>query len=161
MIKVYIGLGSNLNDPESQLKKAIIALEIVPSTSVVKVSSFYKSKPVGPQDQPDYINAVVELDTELSVHVLLDYLHGIENEQGREREIKWGARTLDLDILLFGEEIIQDQRLVIPHVEMHKRGFVLVPLDEISPDCKIPGIGAVSSLLQQINTDDLVKLNQE
>ena len=161
MIKVYIGLGSNLDDPQYQLKKAIISLGIVPSTSVVKTSSFYKSKPIGPQDQPDYINAVVELATELSAHVLLDYLRGIENEHGREREIKWGARTLDLDILLFGDEIIQDDHLVIPHVEMHKRGFVLLPLDEISPDCMIPGFGAVSSLLQQINTDDLVKLTQE
>ncbi len=158
MIKVYIGLGSNLNDPQSQLKKAITSLDMVPSTSVVRTSSFYRSKPVGPQDQPDYINAVVELATELSAHVLLSYLQSIENEHGREREIKWGARTLDLDILLFGDEIIQDDHLGIPHVEMHKRGFVLLPLDEISPDCMIPGIGAVSSLLQQINTDDLVKL---
>ena len=159
MIKVYIGLGSNLNDPQSQLKKAIISLEMVPSTTVVRTSSFYKSKPVGPQDQPDYINAVVELDTELSAQVLMDYLQGIENKQGRVRKQKWGPRTLDLDILLFSEEIIQDDRLVIPHVEMHKRGFVLLPLAEISPDCMIPGIGAVSSLLRQINTDDLVKLN--
>ncbi len=159
MIKVYIGLGSNLNDPQAQLKKAIISLDMVTSTSVVRTSSFYRSKPVGPQDQPDYINAVVELATELSAHVLLSYLQSIENEHGREREIKWGARTLDLDILLFGDEIIQDDHLGIPHVEMYKRGFVLLPLDEISPDCMIPGIGAVSSLLRQINTDDLVKLN--
>ena len=158
MIKVYIGLGSNLDDPQSQLKKAIIALEMVPSTSVVKTSSFYRSKPVGPQDQPDYINAVVELDTELSAPVLLDYLQAIENEQGRERKIKWGARTLDLDILLFGDEIINDDRLQIPHVEMQNRGFVLLPLNEILPDCMIPGVGSVSSLLQQDNADDLVKL---
>ena len=158
MIKVYIGLGSNLDDPQSQLKKAIIAMEMVPSTSVVKTSSFYRSKPVGPQDQPDYINAVVELDTELSASVLLDYLQGIENEQGRERKIKWGARTLDLDILLFGDEIINDVRLQIPHVEMQNRGFVLLPLNEIFPDCIIPGVGAVSSLLQEDKADDLVKL---
>ena len=158
MIKAYIGLGSNLDDPQSQLKKAIIAMEMVPSTSVVKTSSFYRSKPVGPQDQPDYINAVVELDTELSAPVLLDYLQAIENEQGRERKIKWGARTLDLDILLFGDEIINDDSLQVPHVEMHNRGFVLLPLNEISPDCVIPGLGAVSSLLQKNNADDLVKL---
>ena len=158
MIKAYIGLGSNLDDPQSQLKKAIISLEMVPSTSVVKTSSFYRSKPVGPQDQPDYINAVVELDTELSASVLLDYLQAIENEQGRERKIKWGARTLDLDILLFGDEIINDDRLQVPHVEMHHRGFVLLPLNEIFSDCMIPGVGAVSSLLQEDDTDDLVKL---
>ena len=158
MIKVYIGLGSNLGDPQSQLKKAIIAMNKVPSTSVVKTSSFYKSKPVGPQDQPDYINAVVELDTELSASVLLDYLQAIENEQGRERKIKWGARTLDLDILLFGNEIINNDRLQVPHVEMHNRGFVLLPLNEILPDCMIPGVGAVSSLLQEDSINDLVKL---
>ncbi len=158
MIKVYIGLGSNLGDPQSQLKKAIIAMNMVPSTSVVKTSSFYRSKPVGPQDQPDYINAVVELDTELSAPVLLDYLQDIENEQGRERKIKWGARTLDLDILLFGDEIINNDRLQVPHVEMHNRGFVLLPLNEIIPDCMIPGVGAVSSLLQEDSINDLVKL---
>ncbi len=158
MIKVYIGLGSNLGDPQSQLKKAIIAMNMVPSTSVVKTSSFYRSKPVGPHDQPDYINAVVELDTELSAPVLLDYLQDIENEQGRERKIKWGARTLDLDILLFGDEIINSDRLQVPHVEMHNRGFVLLPLNEIFPDCMIPGVGAVSSLLQEDSINDLVKL---
>jgi len=158
MVKAYIGLGSNLNDPQSQLKKAIISLEMVPSTTVVRTSSFYKSKPVGPQDQPDYINAVVELDTELSAQVLMDYLQGIENEQGRVREQKWGPRTLDLVILLYGDEIIQGDHLEIPHVEMHKRGFVLVPLDEISPDCVIPGVGSVQTLLQQVNTDDLMVL---
>ena len=85
MIKVYIGLGSNLNDPQSQLKNAIISLEMVPSTSVIRTSSFYRSKPVGPQDQPDYINAVVELDTELSAHDLLSYLQILEHEHGLER----------------------------------------------------------------------------
>ncbi|RKZ47242.1 MAG: 2-amino-4-hydroxy-6-hydroxymethyldihydropteridine diphosphokinase [Gammaproteobacteria bacterium] len=158
MIKVYIGLGSNLDDPQSQLKKAIIAMEMVPSTSVAKTSSFYRSKPVGPQDQPNYVNAVVELDTELSASVLLDYLQAIENDQGRERKVKWGARTLDLDILLFGDEIINDDRLQIPHVEMQNRGFVLLPLNEIFSDCIIPGVGSVSSLLQQDNADDLIKL---
>ena len=158
MIKVYIGLGSNLNDPQAQLKKATVALGTIPSSSVVKTSSFYKSKPVGPQDQPDYINAVVELATGLSAPVLLDYLQGIENEHGRQREQRWGARTLDLDILLFGEEVIHDDRLVVPHVEMHKRGFVLFPLEEIAPDCVIPDIGSVHALLQQVNTDDMVKL---
>ncbi len=158
MIKVYIGLGSNLDDPQTQLKEAIISLEMIPSSSVVKTSSFYKSKPVGPQDQPDYINAVVELDTELSAQVLMDYLQGIENKQGRVRKQKWGPRTLDLDILLYGDEIIQGDSLEIPHVEMHKRGFVLLPLDEISPDCIIPGVGSVQTLLKKMNTDDLMVL---
>ncbi len=158
MVKAYIGLGSNLNDPQSQLKKAIISMEMIPSSSVKKTSFFYKSKPVGLQDQPDYINAVAALDTELSALVLLDYLQAIENDQGRERKIKWGARTLDLDILLFGNEIINDDRLQVPHVEMYKRRFVLLPLNEIFSDCIIPGVGAISSLLQENNIDDPVKL---
>ncbi len=158
MISVYIGLGSNLNDPRTQLKKAIVSMEMVPSTTVVKTSSFYRSKPVGPQDQPDYINAVAELNTELSATVLLDYLQAIENDQGRVRQEKWGARTLDLDILLYGDENIDDDRLQVPHVEMHKRGFVLIPLQEIAPECVIPGIGAISSLLQQVDANDLTKL---
>ncbi len=157
--KVYIGLGSNLNDPQSQLKKAIISLEIVPVTTVAKISSFYRSKPLGPQDQADYINAVVELATELSALVLLDYLQGIENEHGRKREIRWGARTLDLDILLFGDEIIKNDRLQVPHVEMQYRGFVLLPLNEIAPECVIPCVDSVSSLLQEVNIKDLVKLS--
>lgn len=160
MINVYIGLGSNLGDPQAQLKKAIISIEMIPSTHVVKTSSFYSSQPVGPQDQPDYVNAVVELETELSAHVLLDYLQGIENEQGRMREKKWGARTLDLDILLYGDESIQDDRLHIPHVEMSQRGFVLFPLSEISPDCVVPGVDTVQSLLQQVDTSDLLKLTE-
>lgn len=159
MIRVYIGLGSNLDDPRTQLKKAIVSMEMVPSTCVVKTSSFYRSKPVGPQDQPDYINAVVELNTELSAVVLLDYLQAIENEQGRVREQKWGPRTLDLDILLYGDETIDDDRLQVPHVEMHKRGFVLIPLQEVAPECVIPGIGAVNSLLQQVDANDLTKLS--
>ena len=158
MVKVYIGLGSNLDDPQSQLKRAIIELGMIPSSSITKTSSFYESKPVGPKDQPDYINAVVELDTELTAVVLLDYLQGIENEHGRVRGQKWGARTLDLDILLFGEKIIHDDRLTVPHVEMHKRGFVLFPLDEIAPDCVIPNVGTVNSLLRQVNNLDLAKL---
>ena len=88
----------------------------------------------------------------------MDYLQRIENEQGRVREQKWGPRTLDLDILLYGDEIIQGDHLEVPHFEMHKRGFVLLPLDEISPDCVIPGVGSVQTLLQQVNTDDLVVL---
>ena len=131
---------------------------MVRSTSWVKNAALYRSKPVGPQDQPNYINAVVELDTELAASVLLDYLQVIENEQGRERKIKWGARTLDLDILLFGDEISNDGRLQVPHVEMHNRGFVLLPLNEIISDCVIPGVGAVSSLLKEYNASDLVKL---
>lgn len=158
MVKVYIGLGSNLNDPQYQLKKAIIALEMIPSTAVLRTSSFYRSNPVGSQDQPDYINAVVALNTELSASVLLDYLQAIENEQGRMRKIKWGARTLDLDILLFGDAIINDARLQVPHVEMQNRGFVLLPLNEIASDCMIPNVGSVDSLLQKNNTSDLVKL---
>lgn len=136
-----------------------MALAALPMTSIKQASSFYSSKPVGPQDQPDYINAVVELDTELSAYILLDHLQCIEDQQRRVRHSRWAARTLDLDILLYGNEIIRDERLNIPHVEMHLRGFVLLPLYEIAPDCIVPGQQKVAVLLAQVDVGDLEKLN--
>ena len=111
MITAYIALGSNLNTPVEQLHAALKAISQLPNTHLVTTSSFYKSKPLGPQDQPDYVNAVAKIKTELSPLALLDELQRIENEQGRVRLRRWGERTLDLDILLYGNEIIQNERL--------------------------------------------------
>ena len=108
MITAYIALGSNLNTPVEQLHSALNAISQLPNTHLVTASSFYKSKPLGPQDQPDYVNAVAKIKTELSPLALLDELQRIENEQGRVRLRRWGERTLDLDILLYGNEIIQN-----------------------------------------------------
>ena len=160
MTIAFLGLGSNLDSPLDQLFNAVKAIETIPSTSLIQTSSFYKNRPVGPQDQPDFLNAVVSIDTGLTPDKLLDHLQNIELQQGRTRNIRWGARTLDLDILLFGSEIIKSARLVIPHPEMHKRAFVLQPLYEIAPDLVIPGQGPLKKLVQNINPDDLQKLSQ-
>ena len=157
---VYIGLGSNLNDPQAQLRQAIIALKNMPLSTVIKCSSFYLSKPFGSDiDQPDYINAALELATELSPHDLLDFLQGIEAQQQRVRKERWGPRTLDLDILLYDNNTIKDARLSIPHVEMHRRGFVLLPLHEIAPDLEITGLGSVHDLLQKVDICNVKKID--
>lgn len=160
MTIAYIGMGSNLGDPISQLNQGIDTLKGLSLTSVITISSFYKSNPIGPQNQPIYINAVAKIDTGLSAYDLLDSLQDIESRQKRVRKRRWGPRTLDMDILLYGKEIIADERLYIPHIEMHKRGFVLLPLYEIEQDIEIPDIGAVSTLLEQIYTSDMEKLPQ-
>lgn len=157
-IKVYISLGSNLGNPQLQIKQAINLLSTVPNSKVNNISSLYQSKPLGPQYQPDYINAVAELHTELTAHTLLNHLQDIETRQKRIRKERWGPRTLDIDILLYGDQIINDDRLQIPHAEMHKRSFVLLPLNELVTDIEIPKLGSVHNLLQQIDTDDLTKL---
>lgn len=159
MTIAFLGLGSNLESPLNQLVSAVQAIETIPSTSLIQTSSFYKNKPVGPQDQPDFLNAVASIDTGLSPDGLLDYLQDIEVQQGRKRNIHWGARTLDLDILLFGSEVINSTRLVIPHPEMHKRAFVLQPLYEIAPDLVIPGQGPLKNLVRYINTDGMQKIS--
>ena len=126
MERVYIGLGSNLADPLAQLRSALAALAALPQTSLATQSSFYASDPLGPADQPRYVNAVAALDTELAPLELLDALQRIELEQGRMRKAeRWGPRTLDLDILLFGDRLIDDERLKVPHYHMHARPFVL------------------------------------
>lgn len=136
MPTVYIALGSNLDNPLKQLQQAVRSLQNFANGLVV--SPFYGSKPLGPQDQPDYVNAVAKFETELSPLDLLDALQRIENEQGRVRLRRWGERTLDLDILLYGNEKIESDRLTVPHYDMHNREFVIVPLYDIAPDLVLP-----------------------
>ncbi|WP_040976140.1 2-amino-4-hydroxy-6-hydroxymethyldihydropteridine diphosphokinase [Necropsobacter massiliensis] len=138
MKTVYIALGSNLNNPMQQLNTALTAMAALPDSKLSAVSSFYRSSPLGPQDQPDYVNAVAALQTILAPLDLLDQLQRIENQQGRVRLRHWGERTLDLDILLYADEIIQHARLTVPHYDMKKREFVLIPLYEIAPHLVLP-----------------------
>jgi 2-amino-4-hydroxy-6-hydroxymethyldihydropteridine diphosphokinase len=148
MERVFIGLGSNLATPIEQLRSALAALAALPQTDLIAQSSFYSSDPLGPADQPRYVNAVAALDTELSPLALLDALQTIELEQGRTRKAeRWGPRTLDLDILLFGERLLDEPRLTVPHYHMHARAFVLYPLAEIAPDLKLPDGRALIELL--------------
>ena len=160
MTIAYIGLGSNMESPKQQIKSAIKSIAEIPEIQVLKASSLYKSKPVGPRGQNDYINAVIKIETEFMPLELLDYMQDIENQHGRIRKERWGPRTLDLDILIFGKEIIQDKNLTIPHSEIEKRPFVLVPLAEIDSNCLIPGVGVISDLLAVNDQKDLELLHE-
>lgn len=147
MKTVYIALGSNLNTPVGQLKSALKAIEHLPDTQLTAVSAFYLSKPLGPQDQPDYVNGVACIQTGLSPLDLLDHLQRIEHEQGRERLRRWGERTLDLDILLYANTVVNSERLTIPHYDMCQREFVIVPLYEIAPHLVLPDGQKLSELV--------------
>lgn len=157
MVSVYIGLGSNLQGPEQQLRSALDELAAHPRIELAAVSSFYQSKPVGPQDQPDYVNAVAELRTALPPEELLDVLQATENQHNRVRLRHWGERTLDLDILLYGDQILNTPRLIIPHKEMCKRSFVLYPLAEIAPQLRLPDGRSLPDVLRTV-TNDLLPL---
>ncbi|PVZ12569.1 MULTISPECIES: 2-amino-4-hydroxy-6-hydroxymethyldihydropteridine diphosphokinase [unclassified Pseudomonas] len=133
MIRTYIGLGSNLADPAAQLANAVKALQQLPSSQWVGLSSLYTSDSILP-GQPRYTNAVAALDTHLAPLALLDALQAIENAQGRLRAERWGPRTLDLDVLLYGDKVIDEPRLRVPHPEMQARAFVLYPLAELVPE---------------------------
>ena len=136
MITTYIGLGSNLGDSLQILNDAVSQLE---KLGQVRVSPFYRTPPMGPQDQPDYLNAVAELQTTLEPLVLLDELQRIENQAGRVRLRRWGERTLDLDILLYGMQKIHHPRLTVPHIGILERDFVLVPLLDLNSNAVIDG----------------------
>ena len=158
-VEAFIGLGSNLEQPQQQVERAIQSLRDIETITVNAVSSNYKSAPVGPEGQNDYINAVVSIETELPAQQLLDVLQTIENQQGRVRTERWGARTLDLDILLYGDDVINSDRLTIPHKEIANRNFVLLPLMEItSDDFQIPGQGALLDLLRHCPDNLIEKL---
>jgi len=151
----YIGLGSNLSDPARQVRTALETLSISPDVKLLRKSGLYRSPPMGPADQPDYVNAVAQLETRLSPHDLLDLLQGIERQQGRVRGERWGPRTLDLDLLLYADRRIADERLSVPHPGLAHRAFVLYPLREIAPGLEIPGLGPLSGLLEQCPQEGL------
>ncbi len=157
-IEAYIGVGSNLNDPVQQVLAAKQVLQGLPETDLTKFSSLYASSPMGPQDQPDYINAVALLKTTLSAHQLLEQLQAIETQQGRVRKQHWGARTLDLDILLYGNQQINTPDLVIPHAGIAERAFVLFPLHDIASRLEIPGHGKLIDLFSACPANRIQKL---
>ena len=152
----FIGLGSNLNDPELQIKQALVAIGQLPESSIERISSLYFSRPMGPQDQPDYMNAVVAIETELAPLALLDQLQAIENQAGRVRkDNRWGARVLDLDILLFDDICIDNDRLTVPHYGLKQREFVLLPLAEIAPQLQLPDGDSIKQLAENIPVNGL------
>jgi 2-amino-4-hydroxy-6-hydroxymethyldihydropteridine diphosphokinase len=153
----YIGIGSNLEGPEDQVRRAFRELARIPESRLAARSSLYRTAPVGPREQPDYVNAAVRLDTRLTAATLLAELHAIERRHGRVRDgSRWGPRTLDLDLLLFGGAVIDEPGLRVPHPEAANRAFVLVPLAEIAPaDLLIPGRGALGDLLRGCAGEDI------
>ncbi|WP_148243594.1 2-amino-4-hydroxy-6-hydroxymethyldihydropteridine diphosphokinase [Enterobacter asburiae] len=154
MTLAYIAIGSNLASPLEQVNAAVQALGEIPQSKIVAVSSFYRTPPLGPQDQPDYLNAAVVLDTSLNAETLLDNTQRIELQQGRVRKAeRWGPRTLDLDIMLFGHETINTERLAVPHYDMKNRGFMLWPLFEVAPDLIFPDGIPLKSILDRLNAE--------
>ncbi len=146
-VRAFVGLGANLGDPEAQVRGALTALEAIRATRLVAASSLYRSTPVGVGGQPDFINAVAAIETARGARALLDELLGVEARFGRRREFPGAPRTLDLDLLLYGDQLIDEPGLVVPHPRMHERAFVLAPLAEIAPETVVPGKGPVSVLL--------------
>lgn len=157
-VTAYIGLGSNLAEPLNQLAKAITELAALPQTTLLGQSPFYRSKPVGPQDQPDFVNGAASLRTGLTALELLDHLQAIEQLHGRERTRAWGPRTLDLDLLLFGHESIESPRLRVPHTELPNRDFVLQPLLELDAGLALPDGRTIAALRAKCPDNALQRL---
>ncbi|MFP4079705.1 MAG: 2-amino-4-hydroxy-6-hydroxymethyldihydropteridine diphosphokinase [Ectothiorhodospira sp.] len=156
---VFIGIGANLNDPALQVRRALEALDGLPRCRLVRASALYRNPPMGPRDQPDYVNAVCALETELSPEGLLEALQAVEARHGRQRgEKRWGPRTLDLDLLLYGDRVLDAPHLTVPHPGIAQRAFVLHPLAEIAPDLKIPGLGPLPPLLQACPAHGLIRV---
>ena len=154
----FIGLGSNLENPKIQIENALKALNVADEIDVKSISSMYESKPLLDMPGPKYINVVCKIDTTLSAGDLLDVCQSIEDNQKRIREVKWGSRTIDLDILLYGQQVISSDRLSIPHPEMIDRAFVMVPLHEIDKEINVPLLGPVKKLIGRINRLDVKKI---
>lgn len=158
MKTAYVALGANLDDPAATVRAAFAALANLPDSRIVHCSSLYRTAPVGLADQPEFINAVAELETALAPEALLDALLEIEQRFGRIRAERNGPRTLDLDLLLYDDQCVDLPRLTLPHPRLHLRAFVLQPLAEIAPDLEIPGRGTVAAWLPAVANQGIVKL---
>ena len=154
----YIALGSNLDNPMAQVTQACSTLGSLAGIGEIQISPWYLSTAIGPGEQPDFINGVVKIRTSLSPIDLLHTMQAIENEQGRQREIKWGARTLDLDLLLYDDITMQSQELELPHPQLHLRNFVVYPLADISGELVLPSGVSVLKLCQQLGSEGLQRL---
>ena len=157
----FIALGSNLGDPERKVRQGLAALADLPRTRVAAASSLYRSAPLGPAGQPDFVNAVAQLSTGLAPQALLAALLAVERRFGRERSFPNAPRTLDLDLLLYDAQSIDEPGLAVPHPRMHRRAFVLAPLIEIAPDCVIPGIGPAADWLERCRDQSIDKIARE
>lgn len=159
MTRAYVALGANLGDPVMAVHAAVEALRDLPHSQLITVSSLYRTAPVGLHHQPDFINAVVSLETQLDAHQLLDELFAIEARFGRRRSVPNAPRTLDLDLLLHGDTVSNDPQLTLPHPRMHLRAFVLAPLAEIAPHLALPGHGDIEALLRNCAEQQIESLS--
>lgn len=155
MSVAWVGLGANLDDPAAQLQTALRELDAIPRSRCLRHSSLYRSAPIGPQEQPDFCNAVAELKTDLSPQDLLQALFALENSHHRKRAARWGPRTLDLDLLLYDQRQIDTPELTVPHPRMHLRAFVLRPLVQLEPTLDLPGHGPVIKLLALLHEQSI------
>jgi 2-amino-4-hydroxy-6-hydroxymethyldihydropteridine diphosphokinase len=158
MIPAFVALGSNLNNPLHQIQQAIVSLRELPHSVLETHSSFYRTPPWGKTDQADFINAVVKMKTYLTPDALITELQKIENQQGKQITEKWGPRTLDCDLILYGNAIIIDETLTIPHPRMKTRAFVMIPLMEIEPTLILPDGGAIQDCIKQCDTTGIEKI---
>jgi 2-amino-4-hydroxy-6-hydroxymethyldihydropteridine diphosphokinase len=156
-VKAFVGLGANIGDPAKQIGGALAALRGLPGTRVARASSLWRSAPVGYAAQPEFLNAVAEIETEQDARALLGELLAIERRFGRERTFANAPRTLDLDLLLYGDRVLSEQGLEVPHPRMHERAFVLAPLVEIAPEIEIPGKGKAATLLARCKDQKIQK----
>lgn len=160
MSYTYIAIGSNLCNPIVNVKNAIIEINGIPKSKIIKISSFYETLPYGYLNQPNYINAVILLKTELSPIILLNHIQNIEKKNGRKRykNMKWGPRTLDLDILLFDNLKIKNNRLIIPHYDIENRSFFIIPLIEITPKISLPNGIILKTKIKSLNLNNIKKI---
>ena len=157
--KAFLGLGSNLNSPSRQIKAALKAIAKLPGTQLVCCAPWYQSIAIGPGSQPRYINTVVEIDTVLKPRALLQVLQQVEKRQGRKRIVRWGPRTLDIDILLYAKQTLKTQQLRIPHPRLGERNFVLYPMADIAPELSLPDGTPLAKLLANCSPEGIVRLN--
>ncbi len=158
MTVAWIGLGGNIGDSRDEIERAFTELGELPASELQGRSCLYRTKPWGPVPQADFVNAVAALETALAPEALLDELQAIELHHGRKHGERWGPRTLDLDLLLYGNETIATPRLRVPHPRLAERAFVLAPLAELAPDLQVPGAGVVTELLSRVEAGGVIRL---
>lgn len=160
MVTAYLGLGANLGDREANIDKSLVELARQGDCKLIKTSSLYETDPVGISEQPDFLNAVAEIETEMTPKELLAAIKEVERRLGRERTVKWGPRIIDIDVLLYGDQCLSEDNLEIPHPEMNKRAFVLTPLEEIAPLVKHPKLGlTVRQMSAEVGSEGVRKVS--
>lgn len=160
MTRAFIALGSNLGEPRTQVLHGFEAMSRIPRSELLARSRLYRSAPWGVREQPEFVNAVAELETQLGARELLEAMLRIERATGRERGgVRWGPRLLDLDLLLYGDRVMHETGLTVPHPHLHERAFVLLPLNELAPERDVPGLGPVRELTARIDARDCTPMD--